>query len=103
MTRPRCGATNREDAAYCDSCGAPIGPGAGRPTRGSRDGGADGLVAWMTVDWLLRFAIVGIVGIVAAIVAATAGVYDYATFFLLLGIVGCAGTWYILRHNPVGD
>ncbi len=106
MTCPRCGAANREGAAYCDSCGEPLIPGAASRTVApepakSRNPRSDGLVALMTLDWFLRFIIVAIIGVIAAVITASMGRYDYTAFFLLLAVIGGAGTAYMLRHNPL--
>ena len=54
-------------------------------------------MGWMAIDWLLRFALVAVIGIVAGVATLGMGVYDFSAFFFILGIVGVAGTWYMLE------
>ncbi len=51
----------------------------------------------MAFDWLARFAIVGFIGFAAGIWCLATGIYDFAVFFLLLGVVGVVGSWYMLN------
>ncbi len=112
MICPKCGATNRDVASYCDSCGEPLVAGLERPDESDRldvsdDAGADrepllgsgGLVGWMAVDWFLRFAIVAVIGIVGGVITLGMGSFGFSGFFFVLGIVGIAGTWYMLKAN----
>lgn len=104
MICPRCGTENRGGAAYCDSCGEPLSADAQRRRDlGDREGedssllDSGGLVGWMAFDWLARFAIVGVIGFAVGIWCLSAGIYDFAVFFLGLGVVGVAGSWYMLN------
>ena len=110
MICPKCGASNRDGASYCDSCGEALVPGL-RPRSDSVDDdgsedegggseplvGSGGLVGWMAMDWFLRFAIVAVIGIVAGVATLAIGVYAYSAFFFILGVVGIVGTWYLLK------
>lgn len=110
MICPECGATNRDAASYCDSCGKPIA--AGVPPRwetvqdaGSDDGssepllGSGGLVGWMAFGWFLRFATLAVAGVCVGVVTLFIGMYAYSAFFFILGIVGIVGTRYLLKAD----
>ncbi len=104
MICPRCGTSNREGATYCDSCGDQLKPGAeplvveddsdeegDEPTLLERGG----LGSWMAADWLIRFIIVGVVGLLAGIWTLTIGQYGFSLFFFLLFIVGVVGARWV--------
>ena len=110
MICPSCGATNRDGASYCDSCGTPLT--ARLPSRSPSEGddpGQDltappervldsgGIVGWMAFDWTARFVLVAFFGILIGFVTLGMALYLWAGFFFLLAAVGIAGTWYMLH------
>ncbi len=110
MNCPSCGASNRDGATFCDSCGEPIVAGATRPTDSNYSEGLDrgteseepllekgGLTGLMAIDWTLRFATVALIGIVVGFITIGMGEYGFSVFFFLLGVVGIAGTWYMIK------
>lgn len=110
MICPECGAANRDGASYCDTCGEPLIAGVRRREAAADDNGSDdddgprepllgsgGLAGWMAFDWLMRFALVGVIGIVGGMATFGMGAYDFSAFFFILGIVGIVGTWYMIK------
>jgi hypothetical protein len=90
-----CGATNRDGASYCDSCGKPLSQAA--RTKASRSAG---LVGWMTLDWTMRSALAGLAGIVGAIIAASQGAWDFVFLFVLISVAGWGFLAYTIRNAP---
>ncbi len=110
MTCPNCGASNRDGATFCDSCGEPLVAGVTRPMDSEDSEGVDtgmdddepllekgGLTGLMALDWTLRFAIVAVIGIVVGFITIGMGEYGFSVFFFLLGVVGIVGTWYMVH------
>ncbi len=110
MNCPKCGASNRDAASYCDSCGAALVEGlvpeadseaeseAGdlvEPGEGDREPlvGSGGLVGLMAIDWTLRFGAVAFIGILVGLITLGMGEYGFSAFFFGLGVVGIVGTW----------
>src|SRR3989449_11038509 len=85
MICPRCGASNRDGAAYCDSCGQPLSEAARKTSRRSA-----GLVGMMTFDWTMRSLLAVIFGFLGAVGGAFQGAWGFVLFFapVFLGGLG---------------
>lgn len=104
MICPTCGATNRDGAAYCDSCGKPFGLrtdwqetyAAEEPPQPTllQSGG---LAGWMAADWLLRFVAVAVLGFVLGLVTLGMGAYGFSAIFFLLSVIGILGSRFMVR------
>lgn len=110
MICPQCGAANRNGARYCDACGTPLVQGLPpRSTSEEDDGardlvappervlGSEGIVGWMAIDWTMRFIAVACFGLLVGFVALGMALYTWSVLFFLLGVVGIAGTWYMVH------
>lgn len=110
MSCPKCGATNRDGASFCDSCGEPLVPDVQRPAERSEVDGLDdeapqderlldkgGLTGLMATDWTLHFVAAAVVGFLLGLVMIGMGYHAYSVFFFVIGLVGILGTRYMLR------
>src|SRR2546426_7725093 len=84
MICPRCGASNRDGAAYCDSCGQPLSEAARKTSRRSAR-----LVGMMTFDWTMRSLLAVIFGILGAEVAASQGGWGFVLLLAPVSLVVC--------------
>src|SRR5256885_16834737 len=98
MICPRCGASNRDGATYCDSCGQPLSEAARKTSRRSA-----GLVGMMTFDWTMRSLLAVIFGILGAVVAASPGAWGFVLLFALVSLAGCGVLAYTIPDAPQAD
>src|SRR2546426_6205941 len=98
MICPRCGASNRDGAAYCDSCGQPLSEAARKTSRRSA-----GLVGMMTFDWTMRSLLAVIFGILGAVVAASQGAWGFVLLFALISLAGRGVLSYTIPNAPHAD
>src|SRR3989454_10506388 len=98
MICPRCGASNRDGAAYCDSCGQPLSEAARKTSRRSA-----GLVGMITFDWTMGSLFAGIFGILGAAVIAFHGVGGVVLFFAPISLLGRAVPFFSTLHTPPGE
>jgi hypothetical protein len=107
MKCPDYGASNREGAAFCDSCGRSLTEVASQredvPPLGWEEKYQDrsrGLVGPMTFDWTIRSALAGIAGITGAAIAAALGAWGFVVLFVLIAAVGWRGVFAYITSNP---
>jgi len=95
MICPECGASNREGATYCDTCGKPLA--AAAREKAAQSGNLTGM---MTADWTIRSALAGIFGIFGAIAAASFGRWDFVALFVLISVAGWGFLAFTIRNAP---
>ncbi len=105
---PKCRSSNPEGQKFCGNCGlnldegmpeGPAYPDSDSPEPGWLEPGSTSF--WvMKLDWKLRWAMVGFVGIfmgiIFAVVAAQSGdpeMWGFSLFFLVAGALGAFATW----------
>src|SRR2546427_12064366 len=95
MICPRCGASNRDGAAYCDSCGQPLSEAARKTSRRSA-----GLVGMMTFDWTMRSVLAVIFGILGAAGSASPGEWGFGPLVAPHSVGGCGVLGYTVSLGP---
>src|SRR2546428_13432424 len=95
MICPRCGASNRDGATYCDSCGQPLSEAARKTSRRSA-----GLVGMMTFDWTMRSLLAVIFGILGAVGDASQGGGGFGLLFPPVFLAGLGVSCFNPRDRP---